>query len=102
MIRRPPRSTLFPYTPLFRSIASATNPETFIVDKGTLTLTTTMHADTPSAHTLVANGGHIATAHARTPNTSPSRLPPSACQPNQTITLPPYRGPPRTHPATYA
>src|SRR3712207_7719500 len=28
MIRRPPRSTLFPYTPLFRSAAPAASPST--------------------------------------------------------------------------
>src|ERR1035441_7005289 len=28
MIRRPPRSTLFPYTTLFRSVATASRPET--------------------------------------------------------------------------
>src|SRR2546429_6702214 len=29
MIRRPPRSTLFPYTTLFRSLAKAAGPEDF-------------------------------------------------------------------------
>src|SRR5262245_60331858 len=44
----------------YNAIASGTHPaETFIVDKGTLTLTTTMHADKPAAHTVVANGGHV-------------------------------------------
>src|SRR5438067_6831440 len=28
MIRRPPRSTLFPYTTLFRSLSNAANPNT--------------------------------------------------------------------------
>src|SRR2546425_6307205 len=32
MIRRPPRSTLFPYTTLFRSIAEGTNRVTFSND----------------------------------------------------------------------
>src|SRR3712207_9024063 len=29
MIRRPPRSTLFPYTTLFRSVATGSNPKKF-------------------------------------------------------------------------
>src|SRR3989441_2808906 len=32
MIRRPPRSTLFPYTTLFRSYAAAKGVEWFVVD----------------------------------------------------------------------
>src|SRR2546426_8419806 len=34
MIRRPPRSTLFPYTPLFRSIAHVANLHTQLHDRG--------------------------------------------------------------------
>src|SRR5258708_23387218 len=30
MIRRPPRSTLFPYTTLFRSLVTRTEPTTFL------------------------------------------------------------------------
>src|SRR5262249_62274536 len=47
-----PATTISPDTGPFRS-------ETFTVNKGTLTLTTTMHADKPAAHTVVANGGHV-------------------------------------------
>src|SRR5256885_9289767 len=32
MIRRPPRSTLFPYTTLFRSVAGAALPRTVAID----------------------------------------------------------------------
>src|SRR5258708_24996699 len=32
MIRRPPRSTLFPYTTLFRSVLRETKPDRFIVE----------------------------------------------------------------------
>src|SRR3712207_7169409 len=39
MIRRPPRSTLFPYTTLFRSVLDAA--ETLICDDGYDSLTTT-------------------------------------------------------------
>src|SRR3712207_7800965 len=35
MIRRPPRSTLFPYTTLCRSKQKAHQPQTFIVEKST-------------------------------------------------------------------
>src|SRR5260370_9673804 len=35
MIRRPPRSTLFPYTTLFRSRALLTNPHLLIMDEPT-------------------------------------------------------------------
>src|SRR5690349_23935859 len=34
MIRRPPRSTLFPYTTLFRSLASATNQLGMVIRYG--------------------------------------------------------------------
>src|SRR2546423_11457951 len=37
MIRRPPRSTLFPYTTLFRSRAGATDRRTASVDDGGIT-----------------------------------------------------------------
>src|SRR2546426_6609241 len=33
MIRRPPRSTLFPYTTLFRSPLNTRNNETFVFDR---------------------------------------------------------------------
>src|SRR3712207_8795572 len=34
MIRRPPRSTLFPYTTLFRSLQDATVPQVLDLDRG--------------------------------------------------------------------
>src|SRR3712207_7281030 len=36
MIRRPPRSTLFPYTTLFRSVFCDVDPETFLVTPDTV------------------------------------------------------------------
>src|SRR3712207_7636675 len=39
MIRRPPRSTLFPYTTLFRSAQAARTPEAPALIDGTRTLT---------------------------------------------------------------
>src|SRR3989454_7649427 len=38
MIRRPPRSTLFPYTTLFRSHFLSTGPEIRLIDAATLSL----------------------------------------------------------------
>ena len=38
MIRRPPRSTLFPYTTLFRSVNFFINPDTYVVDFTTLSV----------------------------------------------------------------
>src|SRR5262245_52282719 len=40
----------------YNPIAAASNPETFFVDKGTLTLTTTVH---DASHAVVANAAHI-------------------------------------------
>src|SRR3970040_363659 len=34
MIRRPPKSTLFPYTPLFRSLAGTARADTFVALEG--------------------------------------------------------------------
>src|SRR2546429_9189129 len=48
MIRRPPRSTLFPYTTLFRSGRLALVPAAAIVEKG-------RHADAHEAPQLVCN-----------------------------------------------
>src|SRR2546422_6450731 len=37
MIRRPPRSTLFPYTTLFRSVQDGSGPDIdFVVDRSTI------------------------------------------------------------------
>src|SRR3712207_7148408 len=36
MIRRPPRSTLFPYTTLFRSVATGTEPGPLLLQEGPL------------------------------------------------------------------
>src|SRR3712207_7908019 len=60
MIRRPPRSTLFPYTTLFRSSSSPTKP--------TATGTTTSSAAPTSAAPTSA-------APTTTPTTTPSTIP---------------------------
>src|SRR2546425_7855463 len=39
MIRRPPRSTLFPYTTLFRSVASVTKPLNVVMSAADPTIT---------------------------------------------------------------
>src|SRR3712207_8254850 len=56
MIRRPPRSTLFPYTTLFRSILAASRLRSLPVlelghgDRGRVTLLSDVHADGHSSH----------------------------------------------------
>src|SRR5258705_3057034 len=53
MIRRPPRSTLFPYTTLFRSRVGLNNPGALIADGdaagGPATITFTSASATPAA-----------------------------------------------------
>src|SRR5260370_32613965 len=44
MIRRPPRSTLFPYTTLFRSVPTAAHPH---LDSGSLAVQETVSAGRP-------------------------------------------------------
>src|SRR5256885_8561467 len=50
MIRRPPRSTLFPYTTLFRSVRNCICPATWVRDSVWICLTRILalrHADPP-------------------------------------------------------
>src|SRR5947209_12092707 len=63
MVRRPPRSTLFPYTTLFRSSSSANGLVAGIAGSGIL-------RDVPAralrgAETLLASGRRIANGHSR-------------------------------------
>src|SRR2546429_6370937 len=53
MIRRPPRSTLFPYTTLFRSSARPVSPESTLYDLASLTKVV---ATTTAAMLLVERG----------------------------------------------
>src|SRR5260370_38526103 len=55
MIRRPPRSTLFPYTTLFRSHQTAT----LLVPVGTLVLTLLLYAAVPKGVFPVQDTGFI-------------------------------------------
>src|SRR5260370_29806833 len=55
MIRRPPRSTLFPYTTLFRSHQTAT----LLVTVGTLVLTLLLYAAVPKGFFPVQDTGFI-------------------------------------------
>src|SRR5258706_75494 len=90
MIRRPPRSTLFPYTTLFRSLDL--NNDT-LSNSGTLkatsssilelintavnnTITGVVTVDAPS--TLDLDGGDSGKAHALTPFTAQDPIPTSA------------------------
>src|SRR2546430_15926727 len=51
MIRRPPRSTLFPYTTLFRSLGTVAGPNTLTAASGTL-------AGSPVTFTATATAGN--------------------------------------------
>src|SRR2546423_9475508 len=85
MIRRPPRSTLFPYTTLFRSIAVVRRP-TLISEPRVaallvlLTLTTLLSvpAATLLLRAAVPRRREIGRAHVLTPVTSLSPMPASA------------------------
>src|ERR1022692_521557 len=54
MIRRPPRSTLFPYTTLFRSAASVGGRRTIVPSGGTSSLDLFPYAPRPGASLLIA------------------------------------------------
>src|SRR5258708_34576894 len=62
MIRRPPRSTLFPYTTLFRSLTDLKAPTVLEFDPtGTATLPfATAHAGTAPAGAAISPNGRIA------------------------------------------
>src|SRR5258708_36704714 len=68
MIRRPPRSTLFPYTTLFRSIKSVAAP-----DSSTVVFTLT-HADS-TALFRIGNGIFIVPQHRSEEHTSELQSP---------------------------
>src|SRR3712207_9192287 len=59
MIRRPPRSTLFPYTTLFRSLAARRRRPAFLPEDGRLML---VAADHPARGALSAQGRPTAMA----------------------------------------
>src|SRR3712207_7124508 len=54
MIRRPPRSTLFPYTTLFRSVVWIKGKKHFVVNGKTVTATTTATPTSTSTATATA------------------------------------------------
>src|SRR5437588_7422676 len=54
MIRRPPRSTLFPYTTLFRSTGTGGKNVSIIIVKGT-----TITGNLPAGVTYTANGNPV-------------------------------------------
>src|SRR2546427_3499941 len=59
MIRRPPRSTLFPYTTLFRSVVTAGMVQDLAVDdRGQVTFTFLLSAEDPGTHGEVRSEEH--------------------------------------------
>src|SRR5260221_6690833 len=84
MIRRPPRSTLFPYTTLFRSAVNATIADNLgigtIKDDGTGAGGTDNDTPTISVSNPSVTEGKVGSAHVSTPLTQSSRMPASACQ----------------------
>src|SRR2546430_13737944 len=100
MIRRPPRSTLFPYTTLFRSIIDAAW-ETHIKPLLLKTFPQATEEDLSRAQAYAYGGAiiqdmgyypygrpffsdQIGRAHVWTPVTVQSPIPPSACEKNST------------------
>src|SRR2546430_12688784 len=80
MIRRPPRSTLFPYTTLFRSAGTVANLEQSagtIGGKGTLTIsgafTWSAGSQSEEGKTVLASGGTLASTRTGTPVTVRTR-----------------------------
>src|SRR5260221_1977530 len=97
MIRRPPRSTLFPYTTLFRSPVLATLPKpaaaplrpppaeaepAWNADRALLAAPAAARAPLPASLAAAARGLplEIGRAHVLTPVTQRSRIPASACK----------------------
>src|SRR5260370_30817722 len=65
MIRRPPRSTLFPYTTLFRSDAVAVSSS--VNEDGTvaLTITPTFESDPDATNTITLSSLPLTSSHSR-------------------------------------
>src|SRR3989442_2436322 len=64
MIRRPPRSTLFPYTTLFRSGAARGLDRTDLVEKGIARLRDHGHADVIDRKSTRLNSSHVRISYA--------------------------------------
>src|SRR3712207_9456141 len=60
MIRRPPRSTLFPYTTLFRSLLKQTAPGALVAQAGGTTEWVAADALAPGMEMIVAAGERLA------------------------------------------
>src|SRR2546422_2579029 len=77
MIRRPPRSTLFPYTTLFRSLVTARPPEGVPADSFTLSahgVLADFSAKSPLSPDPSRERGDLALKSARTPDRKSTRL----------------------------
>src|SRR5258706_2290758 len=102
MIRRPPRSTLFPYTTLFRSLSSTQVGKLATTQLGALTTTSLAALDTTQVSgltptqlsslnatnlsALTSTQVEIGRAHVCSPVTDQYRMPPSACEFNEITT----------------
>src|SRR2546422_8039220 len=78
MIRRPPRSTLFPYTTLFRSLAGAEHPHDLavlrLVSHGRAEDAPLIPVERPQVDGHVGAGGGAATHEPAAPPQRPQRL----------------------------
>src|SRR3712207_3620962 len=76
MIRRPPRSTLFPYTTLFRSIVHIIGPETGLTQPGLVIVCGDSHTATHGAFGALAFGiGTSEVEHVLATQTLPQKRP---------------------------
>src|SRR5260221_5246769 len=76
MIRRPPRSTLFPYTTLFRSLGRASKVRPYVVtEEDTLEFVHALQSDTRSPKLLLDGlGSHSSVSSSVTTDRKSTRL----------------------------
>src|SRR5687768_18233767 len=59
MIRRPPRSTLFPYTTLFRSLNAGADPNTTMPEGDTALMTAARTGNVAAVRALLTRGANV-------------------------------------------
>src|SRR3712207_8080719 len=62
MIRRPPRSTLFPYTTLFRSVSDGGDPQRLTTEQGARSLTVSVNDGGAAVVAYTGRRGRLAVA----------------------------------------